>query len=71
MVSKKVEKYLAQYNERNYAPKERKIEKSDLRKHPYRSSRWQTPEASCGDSFQQSGTQPEEEIDGPSQNSPT
>lgn len=70
MVSAKVKKYMAPYNERNYAPKERKIEKSDLRKYPYRSPRWQATEASCGDSLQQSGTEQEEEIDGPSQNSP-
>ncbi len=60
MVSNKVKKYMKQYQERNYAPKTRKIEKSDLSKHSHGSAFRQTNEASSGDSLQQSGQEQEE-----------
>lgn len=50
----KIEKYMRQYNERNYAFKERKLEKRDLVKYINRSECRQTAEASCGDSDEQS-----------------
>lgn len=49
MVSKKVDKYLNKYQEKNYASKERKIEKSNLGKHTHRGPFWKAPEASGGD----------------------
>lgn len=54
MLSTKCQKYINQYQERNYAPKKRKIEKSDLRKHRNGGPRWETPKASCSDCLQQS-----------------
>lgn len=51
---------MKQYQERNYAPKIRKIEKSDLSKHSHGSAFRQTNEASSGDSLQQSGQEQEE-----------
>lgn len=60
-MSKKVEKYMSQYGERNYAPKNRKIEKSDLREYSNRSQCRQAAETSCSNSIQQSRQEQEEE----------
>ena len=54
MLSSKCQKYINQYQEKNYAPKKRKIEKSDLRKHRNGSPRWKTTETSCSNCIQQS-----------------
>lgn len=51
-MNKKSLKYLIKYGERNYAPRERKLEKNDLKKHSDRSSCWQTSEASSSDCLQ-------------------
>lgn len=62
-MSKKSEKYLSKYGERNYAPKVRKIEKSDLAEYSNRSQCWQTSEASCSNSIQQSRQEQEETLE--------
>lgn len=60
MTSKKFEKYMNMYQERNYAPKDRKVEKSDLGEYCDRSKCGTTTEASSGDCFQQSREEQEE-----------
>ncbi len=62
MLSKKCQKYISKYQERNYAPKKRKLEKSDLEKHCHGSTCWKAGKASGCDSLQQSGQEPKEEI---------
>lgn len=62
MVSNKVNKYMNKYQERNYAPKERKLEKSDLGKYRDRSETWETSEASCGDCLLESWEEQEEKV---------
>ncbi len=54
MPSNKVNKYMKQYEERNYAPKARKVTKSDLAEYINRSEGRQAAEASSGDSAEQS-----------------
>lgn len=51
MVSSKCQKYMKQYEERNYAPKVRKLEKNDIQKHCDRSSGRQACESSRSDSL--------------------
>ncbi len=63
MLSKKCQKYISSYQERNYAPKSRKVEKGDLAKHSDRSSSWKTPETSSCNSIQQSGKVEEEVVE--------
>lgn len=62
MKSKKCQKYMKQYQERNYAPKIRKIEKNDLRKHCDGGSGRKAAEASHRDSLQQSRKEQEEKV---------
>lgn len=57
-----VNKYLDQYKERNYAPKQRKIEKSDLTKHCNRSESRKTTETSCGNSDECGREEQKEEV---------
>lgn len=54
MLSKKCQKYINQYSERNYAIKSRKIEKNDLQKHCDGGSIRKASEAIRSDSLQQS-----------------
>jgi len=54
MYSKKCQKYLEQYQERNYAPKNRKLEKYDFKKYSDGSSGRKAYEASRSDRLQQS-----------------
>jgi len=60
MHSKKCQKYMNKYEERNYAPKNRKIEKSDISKYSNGNSRRETSESSSCDSLQQSRKEQEE-----------
>lgn len=62
MASNKVNKYLNQYQERNYAPKTRKIQKGDLAKYCYRGQSGKATEASDCHSIQQS-RQEQEKVD--------
>jgi hypothetical protein len=62
MTSEKVIKSMSKYQERNYAPKERKIEKSDLGKYKNRDARWQAPETSYCDCILESWEITEEEV---------
>jgi hypothetical protein len=63
MPSSKFEKYMKKYQEKNYASKVRKIEKSDLGKYCDRSSIRKTSEASSSDFIQQSRKIEEEVIE--------
>ncbi len=62
MISSKCQKYMNQYQERNYAPKVRKVEKGDIRKHSNGSEIGKTSETSCSNSIQQSREKQEEII---------
>jgi len=53
---------MQQYQERNYAPKARKVEKGDLKQYSNRSEVGQKCQTSCCDSIQQSWRSEEEEI---------
>lgn len=68
LTSQKVIKYLEKYQERNYAPKKRKVEKSDLGKYRYRDSRRQAERPSRSDSVFEGRQEPveekKEEVDG-------
>jgi len=63
-MNKKSQKYINQYQERNYAPKERKLEKSDLIKYCNRGESRETSETGCSNSLQQSRESKEEKIKG-------
>jgi hypothetical protein len=63
MVSKKVQKYMNKYEERNYAPKQRKVEKGDLAKYSDRSTSWETCEAGCCDCLLSRRKEQKEEVD--------
>jgi hypothetical protein len=55
------------YEERNYAPRQRKIEKSDLQEYLDRSKIWKTSETSCSDSDECSREEQEEINNGQTQ----
>lgn len=61
MPSQKFYKSLEMYQERIYAPKERKVEKSDLGKYRYRDSRRQAERPSSSDSVLEGRQEPVEE----------
>ncbi len=55
--------YISKYQERNYAPKIRKLEKSDIKKHQNRDeSRKETEPSNCNSNVQ-SGKEQEEKIE--------
>lgn len=61
-MSNKVNKYMQQYQERNYAPKARKIQKSDLAKYCDRSESGKAAETGNSDSVQQSWKEQEDQM---------
>lgn len=61
LTSQKVIKYLDKYQERNYAPKKRKVEKSDLGKYRYRDSRREAERSSGSDCILEGREEPVEE----------
>ena len=63
MVSGKCQKYMNQYQERNYAPKSRKIEKNDLFQYSNGNPSWKTPKTVGCDCVQQSRKELEKTIE--------
>ena len=63
MSSGKHHKYMKQYGERNYAPKIRKLEKNDIKKHSNRSESRETSKTSCCDSLLKGRKEPEKVIE--------
>lgn len=61
-MSNKVNKYMKQYEERNYAPKARKVTKSDLQEYINRGESRKATEASCSDSAEQSRKEQEDQM---------
>ena len=55
---------MKQYQERNYAPKVRKVEKGDLGKYRHGNPLRTPSEASCSNSLQQGGESKKEEVKG-------
>lgn len=49
MLSKKCQKYINQYEDKNYAPKARKLEKSDIQQHTHGKSCGKKAESSSSD----------------------
>lgn len=51
---------MSKYEERNYAPKARKLEKSDFKQYSNRSESWEASSSGCCDSLQKSREEQEE-----------
>ncbi len=62
MLSKKCQKYINKYEEKNYAPKVRKLEKSDIKQHTHRNKIGISAEASSSYSLKQSREIEEEKV---------